>query len=336
MAAPFDSRRLEVTGPAAAVQQHVQAYNVSAAGLLVYASDDTSKRLLQWINRAGTVTPLPLLPDRYDVPRLSPDWKRALFHIDDRTGSGRRIWTYDLASQKASFLTPVDSVNLWPVWTRDGGTVIYAKNNGRTGFDLFRRPADGSGEEQLLLKKSGTQLPRDVSKDGLLVYGEGAGQVIELWTLPLTDGAQPRPKVREAGDSVAFSPDGQWLAYTSRESGDVEVYVGRSDAGEGKLPVSTGGGTEPRWNPNGHELFYRQGNKLIAVSVTNANGLRFGTPQVLFDNPAFVQGMVGTNYDVDAGGHRFLAVTMTGAESSRSIQVTTGWFSELNALSPTK
>jgi len=337
MAAPFDARRLELTGPAVMVQQHVQTYTVSAAGLLAYASDDTSKRLLQWIGRAGTATQLPLAPDRYDVPRLSPDRKHVVLHIDDRRGSGRSIWTYDLGAKRSRRLTPVDGVNLWPVWSRDGGTVIYAKNNAGSGFDLFKRPADGSGEEQLLLKKSGTQLPRDVSKDGVLVYGEGAGQVIELWTLRLADGAQPRRKVREAGDSVAFSPDGQWLAYTSRESGDVEVYVGRSDAGEGKWPVSKAGGTDPRWNPNGRELFYRQGNKLVAVSVTNANGLpSFGRPEVLFDNPAFVQGIVGTNYDVDADGQRFLAVTQYNTESSRSIQVTTGWFSELNALSPTK
>jgi eukaryotic-like serine/threonine-protein kinase len=76
-----------------------------------------------------------------------------------------------------------------------------------------------------------------------------------------------------------FSPDGRWLAYISDETGRYETYVQPYPVTGGKWPISTDGGTEPVWNRNGRELFYRSGNKMMAVDITTEPGFRVGKPQ---------------------------------------------------------
>jgi Tol biopolymer transport system component len=106
-----------------------------------------------------------------------------------------------------------------------------------------------------------------------------------------------------------FSPDGRWLAYVSNESGRHEVYIRLLAGSSGRQPVSNGGGTEPVWARDGRELFYRQGNTMMAVGLTGRGAdLQAGRPQALFDG-SFVKGSIdAANYDVTPDGQRFLMV----------------------------
>jgi eukaryotic-like serine/threonine-protein kinase len=328
MAAAFDISRLELTGPPVLVQRDVRAYHVSGTGLLVYSGENPSQATLAWVDRQGVAKPLPLPPLNYDVPRLSPDGQRVVVHVDERdTSNGRSIWTYDLTRDRLTRLT-FEGWNLWPVWTPDGKRVVYASNRAGTTWDLYVRPFDGSGTERVLLTKAGSQVPRDVSKHNDVVWVEDEA----LWLLSLDDGTPPRRVLAAQGGQGAFSPDARWIAYASRESGVGEVYIGRSDGVAGKWKASFGGGSEPRWNPNGQELFYRDGSRLMAVTVSSGNGVTIGKPKLLFENRAILPATVGTNYDVSADGQRFLVVMQDlRASGSRPLQVVTGWFAELQA-----
>ncbi len=335
LAAPFDLQRLELARPPALVQSNVHGFDVSGTGLLLYSGEDTALETLAWVDRQGGATPLRVPSRKYELPRLSPDGRRLVVHTDERnTSNGRSIWTYDLAREQLTRLT-FDGWNLWPMWTSDGTRVVYASNRTGTTWDVFVRPADGSGVETPVVVAPGGQVPRDVSKDDLVVYGSDAVQGGELWLMSL-DGSTPRRKFLSVRSSqVTFSPDARWIAYVSRESGREEVYIGRTDGSAGKWTASSGGGSEPRWNRNGRELFYRDGSKLLAVSVSDTTVPSFGPTQMLFENHAFPLSTIGTNYDVSADGQRFLMVMQDPRVSgSRPLQVVTGWFTELSARVP--
>jgi eukaryotic-like serine/threonine-protein kinase len=337
MGAAFDLSRLQLAGPPALIQPNVQAFDVSGTGLLLYSGEDTSLETLAWVDRKGVPTPLPVPSRNYELPRLSPDGQRLVVQVDEReTSNGRGIWTYDLAREQLTRLT-FDGWNLWPLWSSDGTRVVYASNRPGTNWDLFVRPADGSGVAMPVMIGPRAQVPRDVSRDDLVVYTSDAGQNGEIWLLSLDGGTPGRKFLSLRSEHAAFSPDARWIAYVSREagSGREEVYIGRTDGSAGKWQASSAGGTEPRWNRNGRELFYRNGNKLLAVSVSGTTVLSFDPPQTLFENGAFPLSTIGINYDVSADGQRFLMVMQDPRVSrSKPLQVVTGWFAELKARVP--
>ncbi len=132
-----------------------------------------------------------------------------------------------------------------------------------------------------------------------------------------------------------ISPDGRWLAYQSNESGRVEVYVQSYPQGGGKRVVSTDGGRAPLWSPDGTELFYRNGDEMLAVPIELGETLGLGEPRVLFEG-AFEHGRNGLhNYDVTAGGERFVMVEADEASAPRTIHVVLNFLDELERILPT-
>jgi Tol biopolymer transport system component len=138
--------------------------------------------------------------------------------------------------------------------------------------------------------------------------------------------------------AAQFSPDGRWLAYVSNESGRYEIYVQPYPGPGGKLQISTDGGGEPMWNPNGRELFYRSGDKMMAVDITTQPSFSAGKPKVLFagqyqpsPNP-----VPNVNYDVSPDGQRFLMLKPGGQDQAATqINVVLNWFEELKQKVPT-
>jgi serine/threonine-protein kinase len=149
--------------------------------------------------------------------------------------------------------------------------------------------------------------------------------------------AQPFLNTRFNESAPRFSPDGRWLAYVSDESGHWETYVRPYPGPGGKWQVSTEGGTEPVWNPNGRELFYRQANKMMAVDVTTQPGFSAGKPKLLFEEPYLPTAATIQNYDVSPDGQHFLMVKPVEQEQSAptQINVVLNWFEELKQKVPT-
>ena len=134
-----------------------------------------------------------------------------------------------------------------------------------------------------------------------------------------------------------FSPDGNWLAYVSNESGSNEVYVQPYPGPGGKRQISTDGGAEPVWARDSGELFYRDGSQMIAVDITTEPTFSAGTPRLLFEGNYQVSTAVIANYDITPDGQRFLMI-QDGEEqegAATQINVVLNWFEELKQKVPT-
>src|SRR5262249_20807609 len=137
----------------------------------------------------------------------------------------------------------------WGIWTADGGRITYGSNRVGTSWDIFWRPADGSGVEEPLVQRELAQYPLAWSPDGqTLPFGEtNSTSAQDIWLLSLKAPRAPRPFARTPASEQdpAFSPDSQWLAFVSNQSGRPEVYVRPASGTPGEWRLSMDGGTEP-------------------------------------------------------------------------------------------
>ena len=130
--------------------------------------------------------------------------------------------------------------------------------------------------------------------------------------------------------SPSFSPGGRWLAYVSDESGRDEVYVQSYPGPGGKVPISTDGGREPVWCAEGAELFYRNADRMMVVSVERQPRFEVGVPRVLFEEPEEIRRSRRRRYDVSADCQRFVMVSSVGRTMTK-LHIVLNWFQELKA-----
>jgi serine/threonine-protein kinase len=347
MAAPFDPQRLAIRGAAVPIVEGVLStggagiggsvqYSFSSTGSLVYVpgSVQTARLKLVWVDRKGAEQPLAAPAHNYVIPRVSPDGKRVATGIEE---ADSQIWLYDLGRDTLTRLTFEGSGNIDPVWTPDGKRVVFKG----TGNRLFWELADGSaGAEPLTSSElAGNNVPGSWSPDGqVLAFMEiNPNTGYDIYTLSLKDG-KPQPFVRTPSLETAprFSPDGHFIAYASDESGRLEIYARPYPGPGGKWQISTEGGTEPVWNPKGRELFYRSGNKMMAVDIATQPTFSAGKPKMLFEGPYVPTPRSFPDYDVSPDGQRFLMLKANEqAQVPAQINVVLNWFEELKQKVPT-
>ena len=343
MAVPFDLGQRKVTGPPFVVLSRVwesldgaAQLSVSPLGHLVYAPGGlpSSEHMLVWVNRTGGIEPLAAPSRAYSDPRLSADGRRLAVTITD---TSENIWVYDIATGTFTQLT-FEGNNSMPVWTPDGARIAFASN--RTGpLNLFWKRTDGGGTDERLTTSPQPDAAHSWSPDGhRLVFVEQSPTTgRDIWMLSTDGDLRPRPVMQspfnEAGP--ALSPDGRWLAYVSDESGRNEIYVTPFPSVLGKWQVSTEGGTEPLWNRDGSEIFYRIGNQVMTARTTTTPSFKTNTPQLLFEG-AYDKGKASRPaYDVTADGQRFLMVkTGDNEPAATRFEVVLEWFEELKRRVP--
>jgi len=136
-----------------------------------------------------------------------------------------------------------------------------------------------------------------------------------------------------AEGNPALSPDGRWLAYSSDESGTMEVYVRPfPEVASARWQVSTTGGTQPVWANSGRELFYRNGrNELVAAEVRAGPGFSVGEQRALFSVAPYASPGFFQSYGVSPDGRRFLMVSEGASSQENELILTENWFQELKA-----
>jgi eukaryotic-like serine/threonine-protein kinase len=353
MAVPFDVKRRRVTGAPVTVLADalVQGWGGVAAalsdeGTLVYGHG-SDERLLTLVDERGNPTGGRDEPRPYASPRISPDGQRVALELTSRDSAGRiEVWVHDLTSGILSRLTS-EAPAFQPAWSADGRYVFYLSERG-SPRELWRVPADGSGPEERVyaLPDGETIGEMTVSPDGtfavLVRYRSTRRDRDEdLWLLTLDTGRtsgrgqavrrpQLTPLLRTPFDELTprVSPDGRWLAYISNETGQYEVYV-RALAGPAqRIQVSSGGGSEPVWGPDGRRLFYRAGGRFIAAQIATSPGLAVATREPLFED-RYRMFEFHQQYDVHPDGRRFLVLQPAGPD--QEIVVVVNWIQELRA-----
>ena len=332
MAQTFDNKKLELTGQAVPVAEQVG--NNGAVSAFFWASDNGVLAFrtgggrvglqLTWLDQKGNVTSRSVEPGPYGDLALSPDGTRV---ATARLEQSADIWLYEFARGVSTRFTFSPAIDRNPVWSPDGSRIVFRSNRGGH-FDLYQKNANGTGEDEMLLKSDEDKLPESWSRDGrfLLFASLDPKTLSDLWVLPLEGDKKPVPFLRTEFNEFGarFSPDGRWIAYTSNESGRFEVYVrpfsppgvaGSSSAG-GKWQISKAGGIAPRWRGDSKELYYVAADaRLMAVEVAAGSAFQTGIPQPLFN--VFTSSPAASP-EVTPDGKRFLIAAplqQSGAEA---------------------
>jgi serine/threonine-protein kinase len=345
-AVPFDQDRLQVHGTPTRVLERV-AYStawgfaqvdVSLMGTLVYRSARSGDGLVtvQWLDESGNTSPLLPVPGNYSSLTLSPDGGRLALI------SGGDIWVYELGRGSMTRVTS-DGGYGFPVWTRDGRYLVF---RGARGI-LWTR-ADGTGQPEVLTQSSSPQNPQSFTPDGKhLAFVEIAPATgADIWTLPVDSGASGlragKPEVflktpfHERGPM--FSPDGQWLAYFSNESGDYRVYVEAFPDKGAKRQVSPEGHSAPAWSRNGTHLFFlefRAPIQLKAVSF-ESHGNSFVTDKPKVWSREIAAFAATRSYDPGPDGKRIILLlpVNTPQQSHDRLIFLLNFFDELRRRAP--
>ena len=274
-------------------------------GLLAYNAMPAGQRLT-WFDRAGKVIEHIDGPPGLYNPSLLRDGSQLLAATG--TGGGpRAIWMIDLERGAPMRLEG----GMRPLASPDGARIAFTDDRATGVADVYVRGAGGDTAAQLLVKSAQNKMVDDWSPDGAsLVVSSTAGDTkADLWLVPLS-GEAPRPLVQTAANELhgRLSPDGQWLAFSSDETGALEVYVQSLTRPAVRQTVSVGGGSEPRWRGDGRELFYLGADlAVMSVEFTADGPPRMTPPRKLFRVPmARARSLYINHYDVAADGRRFV------------------------------
>jgi hypothetical protein len=243
------------------------------------------------------------------TPRFSPDGRRVAYGA---FGAGRGtsdLWVADLSAGTTQRLTDDDGDSNDPQWSPDGSEIAYSVS-APGGKDIVVRPLAG-GAARVLMARPGTQFPSDwPHKGGALIVTEDGPRQRDILVQPV-DGSAPGVYAATGADETAarVSPDGHWIAYTSDESGQPEVYLDAYPRSKHRVLISRGGGIHPVWRGDGRELYYWRADSLIAVQLGTA--VDGEPPAVASENSLFrapYEGGLNTMYDASPDGERFVVV----------------------------
>jgi serine/threonine protein kinase/Tol biopolymer transport system component len=353
-AVPFDAATLTVSGSPVPVVDGVAGdtttgagdYTVSATGTLVYVPGDPTggQHVMAWVDLKGTPTPIDLPPALYCDPKFSPDGHRIAVSIIE-SASTRNISVIDPVRGTATKVT-FDGMNRTPLWSRDGKSLFYVSYQaGGNVSVLMRTAADGSGTPVELHKISGQVYLEDTTPDGQSIVfsvsaaATGRGRTTAglnahtiIQRVPIGAG-DPITLVEENADAFnsTVSPDGRWIVYAASVSYRYEVFAQSLVPGGGRAAISTAGGVEPRWSPDGRTIYYVNGDQMMAVPVELGAALSPGRPRMLFSGVVTVSIDSAETYHVTPAGDRFVmmrSVDQRGAP--QDLRMILNWFTELS------
>jgi len=340
VAQPFDSGKGVLTGDPVPLAQDLGVNSVGLAhftashnGVVAFRSGEAGGGRLVWVDSKGQSEQAVGEPADIGSTALSPDGRWLAMSLKSGSSSSSDIWVRDLVRGVTSRFSFNEEDDRDPVWSPDGTRIAWGTQR-KGQFDLAVKTVGGTGEEEVLLEADGNQFPTTWSPDGksLLYLTIDPETSADIGLLPLDGDRTPRPFVRTkfVEARARFSPDGRWVAYQSNESGRFEVYVQAFPGPGGKWQISTAGGGEPQWGPDGKELYYLAQSRMMKVDVRTGASFEAGIPE-----PAFGVSLrpitTGNRFLVSPDGQRFLLLSSLLQDSTPPTTVVLNWTAELAA-----
>ncbi len=348
-AARFDLEQCRLKGSPVPLSEHV-AHNpvidatqmaFSDTGLLTFIPAAPSNRELVWVNDRGLIEPVGAPLRAYEELSLAPNGKQIAVSIDsqnkDNPGANADIWLYDIPRGTLTQMT-FNGMSVLPKWLPDSKKLAYLRYDpGEKMPDLRCLYVDGSQEEDRFARVPqffwlGYSINRDLSSVlGVVFLPMNDQDIVEM---NLKDKEHSQRTV--AGDpswqrGPVLSPDGNWFAYSSQETGTWEVYVKPYPGPGQKTPISDGGGFAPTWDPNDNKLYYRKADEMWMVAYEPGDTFKPATPQYLFTYHSF--GGLEVQTYAAAGDGKFLMIK-EDLDSRTRIDIVSNWFEELRRLIP--
>jgi eukaryotic-like serine/threonine-protein kinase len=332
----FDLGKLEVTGSPSTLSGGLAVGGfgsvdvaLSSLGDLLYVTGEARNSIgtLVWVARDGTTSRVDSTEERGIIIRLamSPDGKSVAMQILRGIAESAlmRIWVKRLDGGPTHLVTSELANSRIPVWSPDGKSIFYISRDGY----VMRRRADGSGKEETLTRTTDGIASMALSPDGStlllrtarLTVGRG-GDILQF-RIGVDSAPVPLFSTDANQDEPTISPDGKWLAYSSDESGQWEVYVRPfPNVDEQKIQISADGGEAPSWNPAGRELFYlsRPSHDLMSARFQNVPAFDLLRVDRLFNTGVLAYSAREHMFQPSADGSRFLAMDIGYREPGTS------------------
>jgi Tol biopolymer transport system component len=333
MVQPFDTKRLELTGTAVAIAEHVPVNGATQLGL--FSASENGVLSIQagagkvsqpvWVDRSGKVLTEIAQPAVFDNLRVSPNGEKIAVVIRDPLETMTSTWMYDSSGQRKTRLTFGPYTAQEPTWSPDGNRIIYS-STAKGGLHMYSIPTSGIGRAELLIDSDKIDYPTSWSSDGRYLaftrQSSSGDRNLKVWILPMSGDKKPH-QLLDSGyyqDRAVFSPNGKWLAFETNENGQDEVYVTPFPSAKSKFLVSTGSGNDPQWSADGKGLYYQADDGTIMAASLQYEGdsLRVTGIQKLFktNSPTF---------DVSPDGKRFLISRSAENQAVAPITLITNW-----------
>ena len=328
----FDPEAQEIVGEPVIVRPGVHQempivhYTVSSDGSLFYIPGvNTDEGNLAWVDRAGNVDTINVDPAEFGRTLVSPvDSQRmaALAFVGGTEG----IYILDSGSNRRDRIIEAPGLSA-PLWTPDGSAILYAR--ARQGeMDpklLIRRPLAGSTEDTIYEHTSDVWVTAVTKDESLILFSSVQGG---MWALNSDRTASQILTTAEGPWGAEFSPDEKWIAYTSVETGQYQVYVEPFPETGVKYHISAHDNSEePVWAKDGSEIYYRNGSRWWAVPVQLEPEFTSGEPELIIQGP--YMNVAERSYDLHPNGDRFLLIDVPRVETSDRIHVVTNWAAEV-------
>ena len=304
-ALPFDPRALKITGDPVMLDDEpstvfdpinsftaAHSVSTSATGSIAYYSAPSINTTATWHDvNGGASSVLKVPPGHYETISISPDGTRAIMSRST-SPSESSLWAVDLLRGGASPLSSGPGRNDVAIWAPDGERVVWAADRDGPQNLFVKNVSDGAPERLLYANDTLFKGPVDWSRDGrwILVSQLDAETSQNIWLLDSSGTTPPTLLIGGRGTDLSgsLSPDGRWIAYTTNDSGRLELYVQAFPTAGRRIQISEQGALGSWWSRDGRQLTFLDDdrNALWRVDVQPGETFAASVPKKLMALPA--------------------------------------------------